>query len=207
MLVLILILMLAAFQVTLSDYLVNNPDYYQLDGSTWETDKFRQMALGEAVIQQTSLDPETIAALMVEYDYDLTDITEISPKSGPIRNRKPAAFQKLVNAYETVLSDLKFFPIPQSGSQEAGEVCYEDGWLEPRSYGGDRRHEGCDIMGTRQPSGFSAAIIWSTLSGFSGSKYRRSPVSKSVETVSGLLLTRMASQPCFFSVQTAWTEQ
>ena len=55
MLVLILILMLAAFQVTLSDYLVNNPDYYQLDGSTWETDKFRQMALGEAVIQQTSL--------------------------------------------------------------------------------------------------------------------------------------------------------
>ena len=50
MLVLILILMLAAFQVTLSDYLVNNPDYYQLDGSTWETDKFRQMALGEAVI-------------------------------------------------------------------------------------------------------------------------------------------------------------
>lgn len=134
MLVLILILMLAGFQVTLSDYLVNNPDYYQLDGSTWETDKFRQMALGEAVIQQTSLDPETIAALMVEYDYDLTDITEISPKSGPIRNRKPAAFQKLVNAYETVLSDLKFFPIPQSGSQEEGEVCYEDGWLEPRSY-------------------------------------------------------------------------
>ena len=158
MLVLILILMLAAFQVTLSDYLVNNPDYYQLDGSTWETDKFRQMALGEAVIQQTSLDPETIAALMVEYDYDLTDITEISPKSGPIRNRKPAAFQKLVNAYETVLSDLKFFPIPQSGSQEEGEVCYEDGWLEPRSYGGDRGHEGCDIMGTRQPSGFYPVV-------------------------------------------------
>lgn len=158
MLVLILILMLAAFQVTLSDYLVNNPDYYQLDGSTWETDKFRQMALGEAVIQQTSLDPETIAALMVEYDYDLTDITEISPKSGPIRNRKPAAFQKLVNAYETVLSDLKFFPIPQSGSQEEGEVCYKDGWLEPRSYGGDRGHEGCDIMGTRQPSGFYPVV-------------------------------------------------
>ena len=51
-------------------------------------------------------------------------------------------------------------------------------------------------------SGFSVAMMLSTLSGFSGSKYRRSPVSKSVETVSGLLLTRMASQPCFLRVQT-----
>ena len=51
---------------------------------------------------------------------------------------------------------------------------------------------------TTQASGFSVAMMLSTLSGFRGSKYRRSPVSKSVETVSGLLLTRMASQPWFF---------
>ncbi len=60
---------------------------------------------------------------------------------------------------------------------------------------------------TTQASGFSVAMMLSTLSGFSGSKYRRSPVSKSVETVSGLLLTRMASQPCFFRVHTQCTEQ
>ena len=60
---------------------------------------------------------------------------------------------------------------------------------------------------TTQPSGFSVAMMLSTLSGVRGSKYSRSPVSKSVETVSGLLLTRMASQPFFFRVHTQWTEQ
>ncbi|MFR1834333.1 MAG: M23 family peptidase, partial [Lachnospiraceae bacterium] len=80
MLVLILILMLAAFQVTLFDYLVNNPDYYQLDKMVWETDEFRQMALGDLIVQEPVLDAETIAALMVEKDYDLTDLTELDPK-------------------------------------------------------------------------------------------------------------------------------
>ena len=46
-----------------------------------------------------------------------------------------------------------------------------------------------------------------TLSSSSGSKYRRSLVSKSVETVSGLELTMMLSMPSSLSAQAAWTEQ
>ena len=57
------------------------------------------------------------------------------------------------------------------------------------------------------PTGCSVAMMWSTLSGVRGSKYSRSPVSKSVETVSGLLLTMTASQPYFFSTQVQWTLQ
>ncbi len=161
MLVLILILMLAAFQVTLSDYLVNNPDYYQLDGSAWETDKFRQMALGELVIQEPVLDAETIAALMVEKDYDLTDLKEPDPKGEAIAAKKPAAFQKLIHAYQTVFSDLKYFPIPEVTEDGITDVCYENGWMDPRSYGGDRGHEGCDIMGEEYPSGFYPVISMS----------------------------------------------
>ena len=32
----ILLLILAVFQVTVTDYLVTNPDFYQLDAYTWE---------------------------------------------------------------------------------------------------------------------------------------------------------------------------
>ena len=46
----------------------------------------------------------------------------------------------------------------------------------------------CPPNCTTQASGFSVAMMLSTLSGFSGSKYRRSPVSKSVETVSGVVV-------------------
>ena len=105
MLVFILLIMLAAFQVTLSDYLVNNPDYYQLDSYTWESDEFRSMALGERLVQEPHLEPEMIAAYMVEYDYDLTKLQELHPFRKSIGERKPAAFQNLVNAYDSVLSD------------------------------------------------------------------------------------------------------
>lgn len=161
MLVFILLIMLAAFQVTLSDYLVNNPDYYQLDSYTWESDEFRSMALGERLVQEPHLEPEMIAAYMVEYDYDLTKLQELHPFRKSIGERKPAAFQKLVNAYDTVLSDLKYFPIPEDGSPSASnesDISYENGWMSPRNYGGERGHEGCDIMGGDQPSGFYPVV-------------------------------------------------
>ncbi len=46
---------------------------------------------------------------------------------------------------------------------------------------------------TMTPCGFSRSTISSTSSRVSGSKYSRSEVSKSVETVSGLQLTMMVS--------------
>ena len=103
MLTFILILILALFQVTLSDYLVNNPNYYQLDSYTWESDGFRAMALGELLAEEGSLDPQLVAAMMVEYEYDLTKASSLDAKFSSVMDKKPIAFQKLVNAYETVL--------------------------------------------------------------------------------------------------------
>ena len=36
----LLLILLAFFQVTVTEYLVANPDFYQLDGYTWETEEF-----------------------------------------------------------------------------------------------------------------------------------------------------------------------
>lgn len=158
MLTFILILILALFQVTLSDYLVNNPNYYQLDSYTWESDGFRAMALGELLAEEGSLDPQLVVAMMVEYEYDLTKASSLDAKFSSVMDKKPIAFQKLVNAYETVLSDLKYFPIPQNTLESGTGVVYENGWQDPRSYGGDRGHEGCDIMGDNQPAGFYPVV-------------------------------------------------
>ena len=48
-------------------------------------------------------------------------------------------------------------------------------------------------------------MTFSTSSAVSGSKYSRSDVSKSVETVSGLLLMMIASYPASRKARTAWT--
>ena len=53
------------------------------------------------------------------------------------------------------------------------------------------------------PSGFSLSMISMTSCSVSGSKYRESDVSKSVETVSGLLLMTMDFFPAFLRAQEA----
>ena len=45
---LILILLLAVFQCSITNYLIANPDYYQLGPYSWESDDFRAMSLGDA---------------------------------------------------------------------------------------------------------------------------------------------------------------
>ncbi|SHO49792.1 Peptidase family M23 [Anaerocolumna xylanovorans DSM 12503] len=52
--------------------------------------------------------------------------------------------QELMGYYETIISDLKLFPV--DATSEEDEVSYGDTWSELRNYGGNRRHEGTDIF-------------------------------------------------------------
>lgn len=189
---LILILLLAVFQCSITNYLVTNPDYYQLGPYAWESSDFRAMKLGEAVTGSDGPDLDQITTLMVENDYDLTGLKDTRCGSRLLAAARPADYRKLKQTYETVLADLKYFPVPKSLKRDTPDVAYEDGWLEGRSYisggqageeneagegragsdragedragedktgenkvgeTGSRRHEGCDIMGTKMPPG------------------------------------------------------
>ena len=74
---LILILLLAVFQCSITNYLIANPDYYQLGPYSWESDDFRAMSLGDAVAGLDNLDPDMVATLMVEHDYDPVSYTHL----------------------------------------------------------------------------------------------------------------------------------
>ncbi len=157
---LFLLILLAAFQVTVTDYLIYNPDFYQLDAYTWESDAFRAMALGERLSSVDLLDMEALTSLMVEHEYDLIGLEdgEALERNPLIADRKPVEYRKLLHAYETVLSDLRFFPVPASSRPDTPDVVYENGWMDERTYGGERRHEGCDIMGAERPRGFYPVV-------------------------------------------------
>ena len=154
----LLILLLAVLETAAVEYLYNNPTYYHLDDHTWESDDFRAMRLGEYAAGLETLDPDQLAAWMAEMEYDLTgwngeDLGFMEPG-----RQKPAAFRKLADAYRTVFQDLKYFPIPESTDPETPPVSYENGWMDPRTYGGNRGHEGCDIMGNACPRGFYPVV-------------------------------------------------
>lgn len=160
----ILLLILAVFQVIVTDYLITNPDFYQLDAYTWESDEFRAMNLGDHVAQMDTIDLDEITSLMIEQEYDLTGLSTEKTLSGfdlvskQLQSRRPAEYRKLRNAYAAIFQDLRYFPIPASTVQATSDISYEDGWMDSRTYGGDRHHEGCDIMGTAMPRGFYPVV-------------------------------------------------
>ncbi len=152
----LLILLLSVYQAAFTQYFLTNPDIYQLSLATWEEEPFRRMRLGEGVLSLPRLDYEALAALMVEQDYDLCRLTRKEYEQWPgiqkvLLARKPEEYRRLVRGYQMVFQDISCFPIPLSS---APFPVYEDSFLEPRTYNGDRRHEGCDILGTERPRGF-----------------------------------------------------
>lgn len=66
-----------------------------------------------------------------------------------LRNRMIRSYGKeygeLVTFYEALLSDVKYFPVPESICTDKW-VSYVNSWNYERTYGGVRPHEGTDIM-------------------------------------------------------------
>lgn len=56
--------------------------------------------------------------------------------------------------FEIVWEDIVYFPVPES-SYDSGRyaVTYTDSWMQSRNYGGDRVHEGTDIMALENKRG------------------------------------------------------
>ncbi len=158
MVILFFILILSVFHVTMIDYLYNNPTFYQLDAYTWESDDFRSLQLGEMVADWSEIDYNALTSLMVENQYDLTKTNEEDYHTDRIMKVKPEEYRKLKQAYEMIFRDLKFFPVPLNTNPDAPDVKYENGWMDTRTYGGERGHEGCDIMGTERPRGYYPVV-------------------------------------------------
>ncbi len=157
-------LLLTVFNAVMLHWFREDPGWRLLEPYVWETDAFREMKLGTEVL---GTDYETLAALMLKNDFDLTALSreeipgDESFLSGLISELLPwkeTAFYKLADAYKTVLTDLKYFPVPSSCRSDTPDVTYEDSWQQARTYGGERGHEGCDIMGMERGRGFYPVI-------------------------------------------------
>ncbi len=55
-------------------------------------------------------------------------------------------WEEYLEVFDSIWSDVEYFPIPISLENEEYTVNFVDTWGGGRSYGGDRRHEGTDIM-------------------------------------------------------------
>ncbi|MCI7796215.1 MAG: M23 family metallopeptidase [Lachnospiraceae bacterium] len=123
-----------------------------------ETDSFRAMRLGPAVSSRDWIDCEELATLMLGHEMDLSRLKRLPGISLRIGPANRGVLFRLADGYRTVLSDLKCFPVPELFDPSVPEITYEDSWKDERSYGGERNHEGCDVMGDNLPSGFYPVV-------------------------------------------------
>ncbi len=67
-----------------------------------------------------------------------------------IRNRllkfRYEEYTNIKNAYKKVLSNLDYFPVAASTNQKRKWITYVNSWGFERTYGGQRAHEGTDVM-------------------------------------------------------------
>lgn len=97
---------------------------------------------------------------MMVSDFDMINGSVPDMKSfirGIGRVSKTDTYSCLYGYYKAILSDLMYFPVPiiNEGTQR---VSYDDSWYAPRSYGGNRRHEGTDLMAGNNIPGYFPII-------------------------------------------------
>lgn len=66
-------------------------------------------------------------------------------------NQKPEKvtedeFSYYMTKVDQVFEDLQCFPVVKEGKDERYPVSYDNTWGAERTYGGERTHEGCDLM-------------------------------------------------------------
>lgn len=83
--------------------------------------------------------------------FQLDDINGISY----LKNSE--VYRDVYEKYSTIFKDIRYFPVSKDITGEA-DVTYENSWKRPRTYGGNRIHEGTDIMASNNKAGYFPVI-------------------------------------------------
>ena len=68
-------------------------------------------------------------------------------------NMKTDDFSYYMEKVDQVSSEIQCFPVVKEGMEERYPVSYDNTWGAERTYGGERTHEGCDLMAVSNERG------------------------------------------------------
>ena len=170
MLLLALTILLSTGQSLLSGWLVREVFLRKLPENPVETAAFRQLSVREENLRQLKefsdqgkISMETgLAAWMTEEEFSLDGREKISReelagKAKLLEEKRASDFSALREAYRAVFGDLEYFPVPRpSGGEDA--AVFEDTFGASRTYGGQRTHEGTDLFGSKNISGYYPVV-------------------------------------------------
>lgn len=84
--------------------------------------------------------------LLAYYASDMTGKSELKDVYKRLMHFHKEEIEQQEAYLNSIWSDIIYFPIPDTIWDEDKKVTFGDTWMQSRAYGGDRGHEGCDIM-------------------------------------------------------------
>lgn len=110
----------------------------------------RQTVSGEAMEQVRKMDApgEALAVYWLESNFGQEPFSLLPDETAAARKRweRAKGWGSYLSACQAVWDDLQYFPMAESSDNSRLSVSFEDSWMFNRSYGGERGHEGTDIM-------------------------------------------------------------
>lgn len=115
------------------------------------SDGFRRQTVAKEIMEKLrkiEAPGEMLAVYWLESDFGQEDFALTSEKTAAARKRweRAKGWGEYLSACQAIWDDLEYFPVAESSDDQRLSVSFEDSWMFERSYGGERGHEGTDIM-------------------------------------------------------------
>lgn len=128
-------------------------EIHKLNTNIIQSQEYREMNLNEKFIdylQTSEKKGRDVALALLETDFGYQSMRK-SYKDSIFRQleakwKKYEAWYTLQSYSESIWDEIKYFPIPESTTDDRLKVSYTNGWMTERTYGGKRGHEGTDLM-------------------------------------------------------------
>lgn len=105
--------------------------------------------LVEAFLIAADYDMEEYSELLTMYfatDCEVTDTAQLADTISFVKKYRPEEFRSIKDRVYAIWSSLEEFPVGEVSSDPDATVTFADSWMQSRSFGGERGHEGTDIM-------------------------------------------------------------
>lgn len=150
----LLVFLAALFSVLLAGSLKKQAALSRLTYLTPASDSFRDQHLGSAATDELQkLAPHArgcAAALYLLCQKDNPDTSSFFQKENLVYERSRWSRSPFWEPYllicRTLWNDTICFPVPDCTSHPRCTTSYADSWMSERTFGGQRGHEGCDII-------------------------------------------------------------
>ena len=140
--------------------IVSDSQMERLSVETVQKQEYRDQEIGEemlAYIENKESPSEEICLYLLEskfgYQAFSTTFHEQSFMRLEDKWKKQNGWDTYLKYTKAIWDDVKYFPVPESTTDKKMAVNFTNSWMNERTYGGKRGHEGTDIMATQNIAG------------------------------------------------------